>query len=403
MANYWEGVGATTDLPLQIDGIDRYAHNIVFCFVFRPVDQSHNNETEANLKLEDRDKTQDTSKMSSKNENETAVDDLKEIKTDVQNVKNVTESASKVDQCLDKLLVKLDSPPVKRPSPPVHVPRIIESPDLSDDEGFPEPPKEVFENEANFVENESQVENDIMDLESTAENPTSDLVILKNERNFEIVTPPPEIIVKADQLEEIFESSPPVVVKDDNDNISESVVSQKMYDKIDQSIDLKDDFSQQFQISPFDVSVKIMHSRENSASSLLEETLESAKTIASIYSVEGPTRSADGEDSISTASEMRRYSLAKRVVRKRPKVEHEVPTAKKMETAGELNQSFVTPESIPLSEPSTSADGHEMSAVDECGNQSAGSFSSSGSRPGSDNMSPKLEVLEEQKVIFSLL
>ena len=392
---------------MQIDGIDRYAHNIVLCVVFRPVDQSHNNETVANLKLEDRDKTQDTSKMPSKNENETAVDDLKEIKTDVQNLKNVTESASKVDQCLDKLLVKLDSPPVKRPSPPVHVPKIIESPDLSDDEGFPDPPKEVLENEANFVENESQVENDVMNLESTAENPTSDLVISKNERNFEIVTPPPEIIVKADQLEEIFESSPPVFVKDDNDNISESVVSDKMDhemdDKIDQSIDLKDDFSQQFQLSPIEASVKIMHSRENSASSLLEETLESAKTIASIYSVEGPTRSADGEDSISTASEMRRYSLAKRVVRKRPKVEHEVPTANKIETAGELNQSFVTPESIPLSEPSSSADGHEMSAVDECGHQSTGSFSSSGSRSGSDSMSPKLEVLEEQKVIFSLL
>ena len=272
----------------------------------------------------------------------------------------MNHSASKVDHYLDKLITKLDSPPVKHRSLPQHVDSSV------DDNVFVEPPvntEQVQPIESNIDENE--------DLENL---------------NQDVSIVAPEVIAKSEVHEAELESHPPHR-SDSNDNIADIVPEKSpVSNKVKKTVETRYADT----LSPAEVSLKSFHSRENSASSLLEETLESAKTIASIYSVEGPTRSPDGEDSLSTASEMRRHSLAKRVVRRRPKLNPSTFTPE------QDPEESVTPADSSLSEPAVQNEGDD----DSGGNRSTGSLSSGGSRPDSGILSPKFEALEEQKVTF---
>lgn len=368
----------------------------------RSINVAHNKEVEENPKFKDPILTpEDVNKKQSKKEDETAVEESQRPpQTMMNNSKNDKQSAAKVDRYLDKLLGKLDSPPVNRRPFPTVVPEKIDSPSLVKDDVFLEPMSNGTGLTTNGESETQLVENNVEGSESAPDNPTSGLVISKNERNREIDSPSPEIIVKSDDPDVVVES----ILKDDNDNISESIVPEKterrVNDGMKKTIELKDCNSQL--LSPKDKPLKVIHSRENSASSLLEETLESAKTIASIYSVELSTRCVDGEDSLSTASEMRRYSLAKRVVRRKPKTEDESSFNKKPEAGDQLNQSLSTPEKVQSSfiDSGTPIDENEAEREDESGNRSTGSLSSSGSRPSSGIISPKLEALEEQKELL---
>ena len=337
---------------------------------------------------------------------ETAVEQPKKLQTDLRNTKDIKESAVKVDRYLDKLMVKLDSPPVKRHPPPVDVPVEADTPS-ADDEVFQKPVNSETESSTCMAESETQSnENTVERSESAVVNLSSDVVSVNNERNCEIGNFSPEVIVKTDESGADVESCLPAQVKDGNDNISESVVpdetEHQMNGKTKKSLELKDESHQGKPPSPSDVHLKVIHNRENSASSILEETLESAKTIASIYSVEGPARSATGEDSLCTASEMRRYSLAKHVLRKRPKAETEISTTRKTETTGELDESLSTPERASNPSIEASLPVENETDMDESGNRSAGSTSSNGSRRSSGIISPKIEALEEQKVNFHI-
>lgn len=284
-----------------------------------------------------------------------------EIKISQNEMKDSTmnHSASKVDHYLDKLITKLDSPPVKHRSLPQHVVSSV-------DDVFVEPPvntEQVQPIESNIDEN------------GDLENLNQDVSIVSS-----------EVIAKSEVHEAELESHPPHR-SDSNDNIADIVPEKSpVSNKVKKTVETRYADT----LSPAEVSLKSFHSRENSASSLLEETLESAKTIASIYSVEGPTRSPDGEDSLSTASEMRRHSLAKRVVRRRPKLN---PSTFTQEQDPEES---VTPADSSLSEPAVQNEGDD----DSGGNRSTGSLSSGGSRPDSGILSPKFEALEEQKEIL---
>ena len=262
------------------------------------------------------------------------------------------DSTSKVNHYLGKLVTKLDSPPIKQQSMPEQV-------DPSGDDVFVDPP-------LNAELDESVLEHEYQPYESNID-------MTEEISNQDIFTPSSEPIVKSEVREAALESHPP--------NIPEKTpVSNKMKKTVETK------FAES--LSPADVSLKSIHSRENSASSLLEETLESAKTIASIYSVQGPTRSPDGEDSHITASEMRRHSLAKRVVRRRPKLDSSTFIPK------QNPDESVTSAETSLNEPAVQNEGD-----DEMGEKrSSGSHSSGGSRPDSGILSPKLEALEEQKV-----
>ncbi|XP_028397537.1 protein Shroom3-like isoform X2 [Dendronephthya gigantea] len=232
-----------------------------------------------------------------------------------------------------------------------------------------------------FVEH--TVEQGSMVAGQPIESNIDDIDDIKNEES-DVVTPFSELIVKAEIQEAVLESYPSHL-SDNSDIIAENNNLETTEIQACQKVKKRVETKYADTLSPTDIPLKSIHSRENSASSLLEETLESAKIIASIYSVEGPTRSPDGEDSFYTASEMRRQSLAKRAVRSRPK----------------LDLSTFTPprgpdQSLTKSVPAVQNEGDDDSA----GNRSTGSLSSSGSRPDSGILSPKLEALEEQKEIL---
>ncbi len=273
----------------------------------------------------------------------------------------MNDSTSKVDHYLSKLMTKFDSPPVKH--------RSVQRVDSSGDDVFVEPPMNTEQGES--VEKEDQpFESNIDDNEEIS--------------NQDIITPLSEPIVKSEVQEAILESHPEHLAES-NDNIADTIPEKSsVSNKTKKTVETKCADT----LSPADVSLKSFHSRENSASSLLEETLESAKTIASIYSVEGPTRSPDGEDSLSTASEMRRHSLAKRGVRRRPKIDSSTFSPER-----DPNES-VTPAETSLIAVQNEGDD------DSREKRSSGSQSSGESRPDSGILSPKLEALEEQKVNF---
>lgn len=172
--------------------------------------------------------------------------------------------------------------------------------------------------------------------------------------------------------------------KNIHENMSESVSYPRMQ--------MLDEAKHDNFISSPEIPVKSGHSRENSASSLLEETLESAKTIASIYSVQGPTRTPDGEDLISTATQMRRQSLAKRGNRRRTK----------------LDLSNITPERT-ISEPSTEISKDETAKERHVENRNNNERELSAQISYEEEsrhdtlLSPKLGALEEQKVAITYI
>ena len=306
---------------------------------------------------------------------------IKESKMDAKikyesSQKEMNDSTAKVDNQLGKLMAKLDSPPRKH--------RALQQVDsLGDDNVFPEPA-------VNTVGDSSVVNNELeQPFESNIDDPDDVDVNSSHERNDVMNAPSPEFIVKS-ECEAVVESHPSLQT-DNNDNLPECITPEK--NELQTAPKMKKTVETKYAdtLSPADGPLKAIHSRENSASSLLEETLESAKTIASIYSVEGPTRSPDGEDSFTTASEMRRHSLAKRV-RRRPKLDSSTFTP---ERTAEPNLSF-TPETM---KSSLSEAGENENEGDDSGNRSTGS--SGGSRPDSGILSPKLEALEEQKVFFT--
>ena len=268
----------------------------------------------------------------------------------------MNDQTSKVDQYLDTLMTKLDSPPN---SVSQHV---------EDDSVFVEP-----------VVNAKDTENVVEQEEQTIESSIDDIETMSGQ---DVNTSSSELILQSNVQKEELESHPLNLTHNDNNNAD--LEKSSVYDPMKKAVETKYVDT----LSPGDVHLKSIHSRENSASSLLEETLESAKTIASIYSVQGPTRSPDGEDSFGTASEMRRHSLAKRVVRRRPKLDSSTFTPEK-----EAEVSNISAEAS-LNEPVVTNEGDD----DSTGNRSTGSLSSSGSRPDSGVLSPKLEALEEQKV-----
>lgn len=263
------------------------------------------------------------------------------------------DSASKVDHYLDKLITKLGSPPpIKHQSD--HI-------DYSGDDVF-------IDCQVNTEKAERIVEN--QPFESNIDE-VEDLEALHQEESEEDV----ETVAQ-----HVPETHSPHVASCSNSLATTALEKRPMSSKVSRAFEAK----HQHTLSPTDLPLKSFHSRENSASSLLEETLESAKTIASIYSVQGPTRSPSGEDSLTTASEMRRHSLAKRVVKRRPK----------------LDSSTFSPD---RDEPVTTSD----SSLNESTLRNAGnndeenrSVSLPGSRPDCGLLSPKMVALEEQKVSF---
>jgi hypothetical protein len=273
----------------------------------------------------------------------------------------MTDSTSKVDHYLGKLMTKLDSPSAKQQSVPQQV-------DSSGDDVFVEAP---LNNELN--------ESVPQPFESNVDKPDE----ISNQDVFIPPSEPIEQPIVQSEVQEAALESHPLNLGDSNDNIVHITPEKTtVSNKAKKTVETK--FADT--LSPADVPLKSIHSRENSASSLLEETLESAKTIASIYSVQGPTRSPDGEDCVITASEMRRHSLAKRVVRRRPKLDTSTFTNP---------DESVAPAETSLSEPAVQNEGDD----DVAEKRSSGSHSSGGSRPDSGILSPKLEALEEQKVL----
>lgn len=235
-----------------------------------------------------------------------------------------------------------------------------------------------------FVEH--TVEQGSMVAGQPIESNIDDIDDIENQES-DVVTPSAELIVKAEIQEAVLESHP-THLSDNSDIISENSNLEETELQAGQKVKKPVEAKYTDTLSPTDVPLKSIHSRENSASSLLEETLESAKMIASIYSVEGPTRSPDGEDSFYTASEMRRHSLAKRAVRSRPKLDLSTfsPPQDGDQSLTEVSQGG----------PAVQSNGDNDSA----GDRSIGSLSSNGSRPESEVRSPKLEALEEQKVFI---
>ena len=274
-----------------------------------------------------------------------------EVKENEMKQSMVNDTTCKADQYVDKVVRKHDSPPIKHRSPPQHM----------------EGDDNVFTEHSDHVGTNGSTNDDSEEIS-----------------NQDVVLPITQPIVESEVQEAKLESHPQDT-SDNSDDIVSTTTPEKtpVFHKVRKTVEVKHGDT----LSPTDVHLKNIHSRENSASSLLEETLESAKTIASIYSVQGPTRSPDGEDCMSTASEMRRHSLAKRVVRRRPKLEPSTFAPKRDES--------VTPVETSLNEPAVQ---NEADEDDDAGNRSTGSLSSGGSRPDSGILSPKLEALEEQKV-----
>lgn len=274
-------------------------------------------------------------------------------------VKELVNTTCKFDQSVDKVVAKHNSPSIKHRPPPQHV--------EEDDNVFTEHSIKTELNDHVVEKQDEPIESNIDDTEEILDQ--------------DVVTPMIQPVKTEDQETESQLSN----TSDNNGNIANTIAPEKtpVSNKVKKTVEVKHGDT----LSPADVHFKNFHSRENSASSLLEETLESAKTIASIYSVQGPTRSPDGEDCMSSASEMRRHSLAKRVVRRRPKLESSTFTPEPDEP--------VTPVETSLNKPTVE---HETDEDDDAGNRSTGSLSSGGSRPDSGILSPKLEALEEQKV-----
>lgn len=274
----------------------------------------------------------------------------------------VNDKTCKADRYVDKM-TKHDSPPIKHRSLPRH---------MEDDDVFAEHSINTEQSDHVAEREDEPIESSIDDTEEIS--------------NQVVVTPITQPTVKSEVQEAELESHPRNT-SDNSDDIANTTTPEKtpVLNKVKKTVEVKHGDT----LSPTDVHLKNIHSRENSASSLLEETLESAKTIASIYSVQGPTRSPDGEDCMSTASEMRRHSLAKRVVRRRPKLEPSTFTPERDEPVTRVETS--------LNEPAVQ---NEADEDDDAGNRSTGSVSSGGSRPDSGILSPKLEALEEQKVNY---